>query len=182
MNLFDRFIRKRSPFVISVVDPLDEQIKKLGSFTSQAIADKVKVCLANCLVEANAKAELALGDLCPHSAYESPPSSDFGVLILVVPCTLQEARNYYLRQHPSIGFLGFVQEALRQPIMEIERTVRGKKGVIFVIVCIAPKKRWQSVNLGLCPISKEFGDSVPLVLPLELMPETTGGEGTHQVP
>lgn len=153
---------------------IEQQIQKLASLESKSISKEVKSCLSQEISIENIiqeKAEKGFSDRCPHSAYLSPPESDsdFGISITVIPCSLPDARKYFLREYPSLGFLGLMLEAL-DTVGCVADKLRGKKGVIFIAVCFSQPSQLDSVNLAISPISKEFGDIVPLVLPSELTP------------
>lgn len=83
---------------------------------------------------------------------------------------LGEAREYWLREHPVGGFFEEMLDTIQKPFALLLK-VQGKKGLIFVIANISPKKPETSVNLAVWPLSKEFGEHVPVTLPIELLPD-----------
>ncbi len=182
MGMLNRLLGKRGK-ALDISSLLGEQVQKLAILTSTSLAKEVQTCLSSCPIEAivHDKAAKAFGDMRPHSDYWSPPITHFAVAVLVVPCTLSQAREHFLRLYPKLGVLGEMTRMLESPLGQYERETRGKKGVVFVIACLSPNKRWQSLHLALWPSSKEFGDVVPCVVPMELIPDIGLGEGIHAI-
>jgi hypothetical protein len=168
---------------ISISSLLEQQLQKLATLTSDSLAKEVRTCLSSCPIGpiVRAKGDKAFADMRPHSDYCSPPITDFAVAVLVVPCTLSQARDHFLKLYPTLGVVGEMMRMLENPLGQYERQTRGKKGVVFAIVCLSPDKRRPSLNLALWPSSKEFGEVVPCIAPMELIPDIGLGEGTHAI-
>lgn len=137
--------------------------------------DEVRYCIhsASKVIDAIVldKTKRAFADMRPHADFYCDPSQKYGISVTVVPCTLAEAREYWLREHPVGGFFEEMLETIQKPSIVLSLKIQGKKGLIFVIANISPKKPETSVNLAVWPLSKEFGEHVPVTLPIELLPD-----------
>lgn len=137
--------------------------------------EEVRSCLhsASKMIDAIVldKVNRAFADMRPHSDLYGEPNQKYGISVTVVPCTLAEAREYWLREYPDGGFFEVIIATVQRPSIASLLKIQGKKGLIFVIVNISPKKSGASVNLAIWPLSKEFGKHVPCVLPNELLPD-----------
>ena len=158
----------------SVNDLIEEQLKKLAKANPEPLVDEVRYCIhsASKIIDAIVldKTKRAFADMRPHADLYSEPSQKYGISVTVVPCTLAEAREYWLREHPVGGFFEEMLDTIQKPFALLLK-VQGKKGLIFVIANISPKKPETSVNLAVWPLSKEFGEHVPVTLPIELLPD-----------
>ncbi len=118
------------------------------------------------------QAQRALIETRPINDYISFPQAHFGLCMTLFPGSRERARKYYLDLYPSFGFAGFMLKAIsdHEDLMEMESTWRDKKGVLFLFIALPPEAKKAFVTFGLCPISKDFADSVPFVSPIELVP------------
>jgi len=150
------------------------QLAKLSQLTAGRLTYTLESSFSADVVSVfvQTRAERALTERCPISNYISLPQGHFGLSITLFPGSREQAREYYFDLYPSFGFAGFMMKAIsdHEDMMQIESTWRDKKGVLFLFIALRPDAKMAYVTFGLCPLSKDFADSVPFVSPSELVP------------
>ena len=158
-----------------IVQLTERQLAKLAQSIPAALRNKLLCSFSSeiLLGFVHGRAKESLNEMRPISDYASLPEAEFGMSVTVFPGSVERAQQYFLGLYPSEGFAAAMATALRknETMMQMEKTLRGKKGVLFVVVCLPPEEKRAYVNVGLCPIAREFADSVPFVAPAELVPE-----------
>lgn len=146
---------------------LEDQLRKLEKAVSKQLAQEIYSSIEYNLVTASVqdKTKLAFADMRPHSDYFSAPNHRFGVSVTVVPCTLPEARDHFIRQNPEVGFADLMFRTFQSPTIKLAHEAQGTIGIVFFIFCISPNNENPSaVSTGL------MGRNIPWIFPAALVP------------